>query len=421
MKKYLENDFFLSSLSKISNIAFGFLSLILLNRFLGTSLKGEYSSILNIITILSSIFQLGICSVYSRFKRRKINNCYEIFISLSIYQLIIYVIISLIILFLTHINLKVFTILVITIISIFTTQLRYINLVENIKYNTLVVLIMSFINFLCTLLAFLLLNRSVAIAFIIYVIKDVTIILMYVFKHMFKKEKIKIFSKKYFYYYKNIIKEGILPMLSSLLIILNYKIDIIMLNQFNVDFSLIGIYSLGLSIAEYLWIIPDIFKDVVQKRTAKDNSIDTVNFSLRISSTFIILSYILLIIMGKSLFSIIFGSEFENSYFITLILFFGVYSIVYYKIIGQLLIADNKSKEYFIILLFGVIINFICNILSIPKFNIYGAALSSIVSYSVIGVVFLMFYLKKYKVKLNSILFIKKSDLKKVKKFVLSN
>ena len=90
MKKMLNNDYILSMISKFSNIVFGFFSLILLNRYLGTYLKGEYSTIINYVTIISSIFQLGISIIYSRFKRKKIDNCYYVFTSLSFIQFFIY-------------------------------------------------------------------------------------------------------------------------------------------------------------------------------------------------------------------------------------------------------------------------------------------------------------------------------------------
>ncbi len=221
-----------------------------------------------------------------------------------------------------------------------------------------------------------------------------------------------LWRREYFKIYIEILKEGFLPMISSLLIMLNYKVDIVMLNQFEVDYALIGLYSLGLSISEYIWIIPDIFKDVVQKRTAKNNSIETINFSLRCSLTFVCLCYIVLLILGKNLFGIIFGREYIEAYKVTIILFFGIYSMCFYKIIGQLFISDNKSKQYFVILLVGAILNVICNYLLIPTMNIDGAAIASILSYSVIGIVFLILYLIQYQVNIKNVIFIQKVDIK---------
>lgn len=413
-EKILKNDYFLSLASKFFVMLFGFISLIFLNRYLGTELKGEYSSILNYVTIISAVLQFGISMVYPRFKRRNIKNCYEIFISLSIIQAAVYAVIAFVITVIYGLSVNVAFVCVISAVAVFATQLRYINMVEDMRRNASVVFIMSLCNCIITVLAFLLLESNLVVALLIYIVKDLIVISLY----LIKIDYLNLFRKRYAKYYLAILKEGFLPMLSGLLIMLNYKIDIIMLNSYAVDFSAIGIYSLGLSIAEYMWVVPDIFKDVVQKRTAKNNPIETVNFSLRCSSSFIIVAFIVLGLLNGQLFVLLFGAEFAESFNITMILLVGAYSMIYYKIIGQLFISDGKSKQYFVILLAGVIANVIINCLTIPSWGIYGASVASVVSYNGIGVVFLGLYLKYYGVSVKEVLLVKKSDFAKIKKFV---
>lgn len=414
MKKILNNDFILSIIGKTSNILFSFITLILLNRYLGATLKGEYTYILNYTTIISAIFQLGISTVYSKFKRENLEYCFETFISLSIIQFIIYAAITLIIVMITKLNRTVFWINLISIISIITTQFRYINLVENYRYNTLAVILMSILNCITMLIIYYLSKPNLMYAFIVYIIKDLFIVLMF-----FPKIKLnKLFKREYIKTYKKIIIEGFLPMLANLLIILNYKIDIIMLKTLNINYYQIGLYSVGLSIAEYAWIIPDIFKDVIQKRTSKDNSIKSINFSLRISSSMIIIIFIGILIFGKFALKLLFGQEYEEAFGVMAILFIGVYSMIYYKVIGVLFIADNKSKQYFYILLLGAITNIIANLLLIPKYNIVGAAIASVVSYSIIGIAFLKKYMQFYNVKLRDILIINLDDMHNIYNYI---
>ena len=94
--------------------------------------------------------------------------------------------------------------------------------------------------------------------------------------------------------------------------------------------------------------------------------------------------------------------------------------MIYYKIIGQLFISDGKSKQYFVILLVGVVANVVINCLSIPSWGIYGASVASVVSYNGIGIVFLWLYLRYYDVNVKEVLLVKKSDFVKIKKFVKS-
>ena len=414
VKKLFRSDYILSLCSKFFIMFFGFISLIFLNRFLGADLKGEYSSLLNYVTIISAVLQFGISLVYPRFKRKNIKNCYYTFISLSIIQAIIYALITTLIIMVAQLDAKVIFVCIMSVIAILTTQLRYINMVENLKRNVFVVFMMSFLNCVITIAAFLLLERNLHVALLIYIIKDLVMIFLYAIKIDYRK----LFKKEYVKYYYPILREGFFPMLASLLVMLNYKIDIVMLDSFSVDYGSIGIYSLGLSISEYLWVIPDVFKDVVQKRTAKDNAIETINFSLRCSSTFIILAFVVLLILNKQLFILLFGNDFAESFSVTMILIVGVYSMVYYKIIGQLFISDGRSKQYFLILLAGVIANVIVNCLTIPYYGIYGAVIASVVSYCGIGAVFLIMYCRCYGASLKDVLLLKKKDFAKVKKIL---
>ena len=413
-KRLLNNEYCLAFIKKGANIVLGFLTLIFLNRYLGTTLKGEYTYILNYTSIISIIFQLGISTVYAKFKRKNIDDCYYIFITLSIIQFLLYIIVSIIILMLNGFDKTLSLIICVSVISIFTTQVRYINLIEHYKYNSYAVIIMSLINFLAMILVYFLFSPNVVLAFIVLIIKDLAIISLFLPKINFKK----LFKKRYVRYYWPILVAGFVPMLANLLIILNYKIDIIMLEGMNVDFSSIGLYSVGLSLAEYIWLIPEIFKDVMQKKTSQNNSISSINFSLRISSTIVVIIYLFLVLLGKPVISILFGNEYTGAYLVTVILFIGVYSMIYYKIIGTLFIADNKSNQYFIILLIGTILNVGANYYLIPKFGIIGAASASVVSYSIIGILFLIMYMKYYNVKLKNIVIINKNDIRLIKNFL---
>src|SRR5690606_33859667 len=67
------------------------------------------------------------------------------------------------------------------------------------------------------------------------------------------------------------LKVGMLYAFSFLLINLNYKVDIIFLNQLSDDFNT-GIYSKGVLLTEYLWQIPMLFGSVIfARRTIAKN------------------------------------------------------------------------------------------------------------------------------------------------------
>jgi O-antigen/teichoic acid export membrane protein len=74
---------------------------------------------------------------------------------------------------------------------------------------------------------------------------------------------------------------GIIYAISLLIISLNYKLDIILLDKLSNNYQ-IGIYSKGASLMEYLWQIPMLLSTIIFSRSA--NSKDGKNFSYKVAS-----------------------------------------------------------------------------------------------------------------------------------------
>ncbi len=70
-KALLKNDYILSIIKKVSNILSGIISVTIINRYLGPTLKGEYTSIVNIIEILFVFFSWGYVNMYAYEKKKK--------------------------------------------------------------------------------------------------------------------------------------------------------------------------------------------------------------------------------------------------------------------------------------------------------------------------------------------------------------
>ena len=75
----------------------------------------------------------------------------------------------------------------------------------------------------------------------------------------------------------------------------------------------------------------------------------------------------------------------------------------YFKIIGTLLLAQGKKGVYLGMLSASVLVNILCNMLTIPLWGKMGAAVASVVSYAVAGFVFLGYYLRTYSIPLSAV------------------
>ncbi|MEH6993689.1 oligosaccharide flippase family protein, partial [Neobacillus drentensis] len=85
MKK--NNNIYMNTISRrLLTIVLGLVNSIIINRYFGPHLKGEYSYILNTINILAIVFNLGISQTYSTFIRKKVEDIKDIFMSIITVQ-----------------------------------------------------------------------------------------------------------------------------------------------------------------------------------------------------------------------------------------------------------------------------------------------------------------------------------------------
>jgi len=96
-------------------------------------------------------------------------------------------------------------------------------------------------------------------------------------------------------------------------------------------------------------------------------------------------------IEGKRLLVIFYGKEYESGYFSLVIISFGFLFFVSIGLNESLLILHKKTKFIFKISILCALINLILNIFLVEKIGILGAAISSSISFSLIGLLaFLM-------------------------------
>ena len=124
---------------------------------------------------------------------------------------------------------------------------------------------------------------------------------------------------------------------------------------------------------------------------------------------------LIVVIIGKPLIRMLYGSEYEGAYYITLIICAGVIGMVFYKMIYSFNVANGDKNVNLYLLGISAIANVFLNAITIPFLGSYGAAIASLVSYFVCGVGFLFFFTRKTNIKLMDVVFIKKDDLKFLK------
>ena len=88
-------------------------------------------------------------------------------------------------------------------------------------------------------------------------------------------------------------------MITTLMLTLNYRVDTLMMGYlYHIPDTEIGFYSLGVSLSEYGWLIPDAFREVLFSRTAKDDAIEEVTMSMKVNFYLTLLMILGILLLG---------------------------------------------------------------------------------------------------------------------------
>jgi len=145
-----DNVYVLSLLKKGNTVLFGLIASIFLTRALGPGGKGEYMSIINVITLLSSILFLGISSVYPNYIRNKRNWTVATFWALVFVQGIACAVISIIVYCYTK-SIDYFLYGMCLSVSVVSMQALQMSIIDDFKRGTIANIISVVINALLLL------------------------------------------------------------------------------------------------------------------------------------------------------------------------------------------------------------------------------------------------------------------------------
>lgn len=403
------NDYLFSICSKISGVAFGVVYMIILNRYLGSSLKGEFAVMSNYINIFSIILCFGINESYPVFSRKH-NHDIPTYIGNLKSLLLIYLVISGLIL-LCPLKTEAKLVVAALPFSVIDSPLQYVLQVERPrKKNTQYIIInISTLLLLTGIMLFMKANSFCVIVIIFSKIILTLVLTIINIGKVFFSCRLRIKELMQYIIY------GFIPMLVTLLMTINYRIDIIMLEG-HVNIGDIGIYSLAVNLTDKIWLIPDALKEILVSKLAKGKHFSEVARVIRISIALCMVMIFFLIVLGKHIIEFFFGAEFSLAYNITLVLLFGVISMIFYKMVYAYNVVEGYRCINFIFLSLAAISNVGANLFLIPHYGIMGAAAASVVSYLLCGFLFLIYFKRKTGLSYYTILVINKNDLQDIRK-----
>ena len=407
VKRIVSNVYVFSVISKIIVVIVGFVYAFLLARYLGAELKGQLTYINTITSISVIVLSLGIHQAYPYYKKQKTPNIKNIYVHSTLLLCIFYALISLGLFFIFKDYEKISIAILLSPLLTYTKLITYLVMVENPNKKNRWEIIVEVFEVCFLIVLYIFAPRHLVFCILMIIIKNIIAIVYYFYN---AHEDLKV-NKTDFRMLKSFIGFGILPMFSLLMNSLNYRIDVLMLNA-KVSDAQIGIYSVGISLAEKIWLLSDALRDVLYSKLTTGKDAEEVNKVVRISLTICAILSIGLVLLGKPFIFLCYGEEYIDAYYPLIIVLFGTMVMVYYKVIQTYNIVHHKQKTNFTILLISVILNVILNYFFIDKWGINGAAGASLISYTVCALLFVIDYVKTTHSKIRDLLIIKKSDLK---------
>jgi O-antigen/teichoic acid export membrane protein len=194
---------------------------------------------------------------------------------------------------------------------------------------------------------------------------------------------------------------------------LENRIDFLLLSHYMVDPTSVGLYSLAVTLAELLLNVPEAVGTVWLQRVSKSSATDIISKTMGLSRVVLLISSLAGILMAFTAYPaiyIVYGPKFLPSYSPFLILLFGIIARAPDRVIGSYIQGIGRPGLISLISLVPLIVNLGLNILLIPEYGINGAALSSLISYTIRSLLTLIVFSKLHRLPLADCILVRRSD-----------
>lgn len=208
------------------------------------------------------------------------------------------------------------------------------------------------------------------------------------------------------------LKFGFIPFLVILIMNLNFRIDVFLLRYFW-DNSVVGYYSIAVTVAEKFWLLPQaiglvLFARISNTTNMNADKVTPVICRFTLWATFIATGMVAS--FAHQIIPLFYGDEFLPSVRPLLFLVPGIVFMTIYLILNFDLTARGKAKITLYIFSCSLILNVAINLFLIPKCGAAGAAISSSISYSIGALVLAKAFSAKYSIPLITLFIPKKND-----------
>ncbi len=188
---------------------------------------------------------------------------------------------------------------------------------------------------------------------------------------------------------------GLRGYIANILQFFNYRLDVLIVNIF-LGPAAVGIYAVSYGIAELIWNLPDAVSFVFFPRIVSDQRQKRKSTTLQILAITVAITLIgalFLAIIGRFLISFLYTDIFKGAYFPLLALLPGVVLLGAAKVLTAEILGRGYPQYNSILSGVGLVMTVIGDLILIPGYGILGAAIASSLSYCIIFLMSIGFYL----------------------------
>lgn len=407
IKRICKNEYLVGIVLNVANLFVNILYSALIARYLGAAIKGETAYISSVAGIVSTILMFAMHQTYA-FYRKNDENIKDKYMTNLFVVFGVYIAIGAGVSLFYFNDITMLATVAFSVLGAYVGIVNYVYLIEHSVKRNFVMFVVNWVHiaYVILLMIFTKPNLFWGITNLMFVELALSVMCTIKLKVKFSVKNIDMrFILKTF-------KFGIVPMLTIMASRLNYNMDVLMLKAFpNVHIEDIGVYSLGLMLAQKVLIIPDTLKGILLSRLAKGRTADEVARVMRMCLPVCIMMIGGLALLGQPVIDLIYGPEYKNAYDITMITMFGVCALMFYNMIETYNVVNKKQHFTLIVLVSSIVVNFVLNYILIPKYASIGAAFATFVSYVYCAGTLMIIFAWHTKIKFRKLLFVTSEDI----------
>ena len=272
MRALFRNEYLYSLFSKFLTVGLGLVYSVLFARYVGADIKGDLAFISSIVTTGSVIITIGIHHAYPFYRRNSSNkNEYTCkFVSTATLMYLSFLIIATVVFAIDYFLFNDSRVGIIALFMVLWSYNRvygYVLMVETPNAKNKFTIYNSVIELIVLLLLYFFTSANLLLGLLCMAFAQIVELLYFSF------------ALRHYYHFNyvcvahlfQLMSYGILPMIALVMNTLNYRIDVIMLKGFAfVTTAQIGIYSVGIALAEKVLLIPDALQEILLSKLAKE-------------------------------------------------------------------------------------------------------------------------------------------------------